>query len=171
MATAKLRYPNRLSIHGILFEKDAPAPVPIPVDVARKLEDDDRFHIKFAPEDLVAAPAAVQVAEGGRPTDHGARINAIMVAIEELDAEVDENFTTDGRPDARALTSALGWQVLSAERDEAHNKMTGAGDPEKATVPRRGGVTIVRKPRPAAPPEPLDTAETAAEDAEEAVEV
>jgi hypothetical protein len=75
--------------------------------------------------------------------------DAILKAIGQLDVDAKDSFLSDGRPDARALSKVLGWQVTSNERDEALKAV--------AVAPARTGIIIRRKNAVSA--EPIDTGE------------
>jgi hypothetical protein len=167
---ATLLQPNSLSVFGINFRKGVATPVT--PDVAEALEENDRFLVKRAPALVVDAAAAVVVGQSltptasqptsppnaGKPPTKALRMKAIQVAAADLDINDEGNFTTDGRPSATALTRKLGWQVTSAERDDAlkvYAKDT-AGVTEHHT--KRGGVTIMRRPG-TTEPKLLDTAD------------
>lgn len=147
MARATLTGPNRLMIHNTIFEKGVPTPVP--TDIARFLEADVRFEVEFDDED----EAAVQDEGAGDGETEPAKLTneqkmeAIRDAVANLDPDDESNWTKDGKPDARALTKLLKFQVTSAERDKA----LGAPSEEK-----KGNIVIRRKAEAGAG-EPIDT--------------
>lgn len=53
------------------------------------------------------------------PSDPEQRLAAIVEAVGELDPKNEDLWLRDGKPDAAALSSALGWTVKAAERDAA----------------------------------------------------
>lgn len=178
MATATLKKngPRRINTHGHIFERGVDQTVS--AEVGRSLENDARFDVKFDKAELAVPLAASQQQSGSekpqRPESKEARIAAIRDAIGELDEDNEDHWTNDGKPDARALTSILGWQVTSPERDEALAQPDGQKlATEQAAAGgkgRRGGVKIVRKN---GAPAPLDTGEKGQSDptTEGAVEV
>lgn len=179
MATAILKKngPRRINTHGHIFERGVEQTVS--AEVGRSLENDDRFDVRFDKAELAAPLAASQQQSGSekpsRPESKEARIAAIRDAIGELDEDNEDHWTNDGKPDARALTSILGWQVTSDERDDALAQPDGQQPTmEQQAAPsgkgRRGGVKIVRKN---GAPAPLDTGEKGQSDptTEGAVEV
>src|SRR3954467_13510248 len=114
MAQATLKSPlKRYSLGGVIFEAEVPKTVDM--EFYRMYEDNPRLHFKLDSSDHAALAVDDKT---GRPRDKMTRIEAIRNAIDELDEDADDAWMKDGRPDARALTSALGWQVTSQERDE-----------------------------------------------------
>jgi hypothetical protein len=187
MATVTLRKsgPNRLNTAGYLFEKGIPVR-DVPTSVAEELEEHERYGEHFsvrydkgeqdAPipvsqtaKKVAAAPQEAGEGEGAgegeeanagkRPSTEKERLAAIAQAIDDLDPDVEGNFTSTGKPDARALTSVLGWQVTGVDRDKALKSMGHAdvkrGDAEPAKPARN--VTVTRRSK-AQDPELLDTA-------------
>jgi hypothetical protein len=77
-------------------------------------------------EDEAAAPliASGAISEepiknepGKGPDDQATREAAIIEAIGKLNVDNKDLWLKDGRPDATALTTVLGWSVTAAERD------------------------------------------------------
>jgi hypothetical protein len=161
--------PLRIFTQGYLFERNAPRD-DIPMDVCRELLQDKRFKIDLVAGEAIRQPS--QEGKGdmkGRPGVLADRLDAIRDAIADLNVDDDDNFTADGKPDARILTSMLGWQVTSEERDLALKPKLPAGDAK----PARGKITLTRKGKAAEADKLLDTGEDLAgmaEDEEEAVE-
>lgn len=146
MARATLTGPNRLMIYNTIFEKGVPTP--IYTDIARFLEADVRFEVEFDDDDNIVQPEA-EDDTGGEPPKltHEQKMEAIRDAVANLDPDDESNWTKDGKPDARALTKLLKFQVTSAERDKA----LGAPSEEK-----KGNIVIRRKAEAGAG-EPIDT--------------
>lgn len=101
----------------------------VPLHLVQDLIGDKRFVIDLEGESLSAAVehAAQLVTEtddGGVPKDKLHRLRLIAGAIPALDLDNEAHWTNSGKPDARALTQLLGWQVTSIDRDEAHDRLT-----------------------------------------------
>lgn len=155
--TLKKGGPRRLNIRGHIFEREQPLPVDI--GVASALRGDDRFRVEVpAGVTLPAAPAAP--AEPAAPTGKAAKMQAILAAIDELDEDNEAHWTNDGKPDARALTSILGYQVTSAERNEAMKIAASDNPPAPA-----GNVRVVRRGKKTGD-EAAPVVETPSDDAE-----
>ncbi len=65
------------------------------------------------------APVLVSSHAPTEPADPAERLALVKAAIEVLDAEDEDLWTKDGRPDLAALSDLLGWRVTGAERDQA----------------------------------------------------
>lgn len=118
MPTATLRPKglNRIHVYGHLFLSGIPQPVSNAV--ATQIETGEyEAQFKVVREKLDPTPAPTS--KSTRPADAATRVDMIRDAMLELDEDVDSNWTTNGKPDARALTSILGWQVTSEDRDAA----------------------------------------------------
>lgn len=165
--------PRRINTRGFLFERDVPVE-DIPRDIAETFEDDDRFKVKYtaadsdAPsrEEAVAAQEEGETAKRVKPKSAADRYAAINAAADELDLDDDKNFTKDGKPDARALSSLLGWVVTSADRDAA---LKAVAPPSDTPVKAAGNVTIRRRAGKDQPgdQEMVDTGAGAAADTED----
>ena len=103
---------------------------PVPHELAVALDGNPNFDVELS----VQAAGEVVVTKGKRPKSPAEVSVEILEAAAQLDVEDEASFTADGKPDARALTKILGWQVTSADRDEAMTKAV-----------KKGGVRIVRK--------------------------
>lgn len=132
---------------------------PLSYDEAMEFSKDDRLKITISPQEHAANFGRAASEEPQTPTvpevkmTEAQQIEAIKVAIDNLDMDDTSNWTQSGMPDARALTKALGWQVTSALRDKAMKVSTPAAPAERP----KGGVTIVRKAAADGTAEPLDT--------------
>ena len=60
------------------------------------------------------------------PVDAAERIAAVVDAISRLDAEIDANWTKDGRPQIPALNLITGWLVTGKDRDAAWAQINAA---------------------------------------------
>lgn len=146
MARATLTGPNRLMIHNTIFEKGVSTPVP--TDVAQLLDADVRFEVEFDDEDRAELTEAGED-PAGKPAEltPDQKMEAIRDAVASLDPDDETNWTKDGKPDARALTKLLKFQVTSADRDKA----LGAPSEEKK------GNIVIRRKHDAGAGEPIDT--------------
>jgi hypothetical protein len=84
---------------------------------------DPRFEVVFDPGEREAAAVAADV-EGeldanGVPKDKQTRLRYIIGAIDAIPVDAEDAYTSTGKLDARYLTSMLGWQVSSTDRDTA----------------------------------------------------
>jgi hypothetical protein len=162
MATVTLRNLNRLrAADGTLFERGVAKEMS--AAKAKTYEDNDRFHVRYAPGEDRNVEAAPVVTDGPskKPTSRAEIIAAIQGAIDQLDINNESHYTTSGKPDARALTSILGWQVTGEERDAA------LAD----AAPAQSNVRVVRRQAPGRVPEPLDTGADRDPSIEDAVQV
>lgn len=109
-------------VNGINFTKGVQQSCPY--NVAELIAEDDdlkhKFKIEYDKEEVA------EDEEGSRPSSKAVRLAAIQNAIADMDDD-DENFTSNGKPDARKLTQMLGWQVTAKERDEAMAAEEAAG--------------------------------------------
>jgi hypothetical protein len=181
--------PNRLNTMGYLFEKGIPVrdvPTSVAEELEEHDRYGEHFSVRYdkgeqdapIPVSQTAKKAAAAPQEAGegddagegegegqeasagkRPSTEKERLAAIAQAIDDLDPDVEGNFTSTGKPDARALTSVLGWQVTGVDRDKALKSMGHAdvkrGDAETAKPARN--VTVTRRSK-TQDPELLDTA-------------
>ena len=81
-----------------------------------------RFHRQAVmegaiPEGMDAAPIDE---EGSNPSQHDLIVTAMRAMIERADIE---DFTKDGKPDTRKLSSRVGFTVLTAQRDAAWDEV------------------------------------------------
>ncbi|QIG76980.1 hypothetical protein EVC30_152 [Rhizobium phage RHph_Y1_11] len=120
----------------------------VPAHIAVGLLGDERFQVKFDPgEDVNAALRAADEAQfavndNGVPVDKAYRLKVIAGAIGALDLDNENHWTNDGRPDARALTKLLGWQVTGVDRDTAHEGLSnGSIEPIEYTPPEKDETT------------------------------
>lgn len=136
MPTAKLIKSRSLHTQGHRFMNGVETPVSFAV--AKELENDLRFEVKFQDGEVDDTP---DEEPGGRPANKADRLAAIQDAIGQLDDDNDDHFTAEGKPDARALTSILGWQVTAKERDEAMDNEIRTGETLGGGVPtpKKGG--------------------------------
>lgn len=177
MATVTLRKhgPRRINTKGILFVREVPVEN-VPRDIAEQLDADERFIVKFTAGDSVAPEReeAIEAQEDENTGETGKRIKpknaaeryaAINDAADQLDLDNDAHFTKDGKPDARALSSILGWVVTSADRDAA---LKTVAPPSDTPVKVSSNVTIRRRAEQApATDELADTGAKAAEEAQQ----
>lgn len=151
MPKATLLKPASLTIHGDKFVRGVPREVP--AFLAAKLAEDERF--KVTGLQGVIADAAPKVPERSR----GDILIAIRSAADRLTEDTD--FTSDGKPDCRALSRILGFTVTIKDRDEALAKadpeedlpdleeiVEGAGEGTETSAPVEG----VSDPAPKAKP-------------------
>lgn len=154
MATVTLRKngPRRINTRGILFVREVPVE-DVPREIAEALEQDDRFKVKYDTSDVKTpsreeAIEAQEDEEDGetdkriKPKGKAALYAAINEAADQLDLDNESHFTKDGKPDARALSSILGWVVTSADRDAALKQVA---PPTDTPVKVKSNVTIRRK--------------------------
>jgi hypothetical protein len=152
MPEATLLKPKRLSVLGVVLERDKPRMVS--PEVARILDRrwSANCRVDWRKTGPVEEPEVEQEeAPDGRPADKQQRLAAIRAAVDKLDPDDESHFTRTGKPDARALSEILGWQVTAEERDEA---MAQAADapPEDSAEDKPSRVRIVRKPKAEADP-------------------
>lgn len=132
------------SLVGYRFTKE---PVDVPYHLAVQLSEDPKAssrlkieisaqehvenHGKKPPEPVAAAASA----PADPAADPGAsQMAAIKAAIDSLDIDNEAHYTKGGLPDARALSSILGFQVTAKMRDEAMALPPGvSGDGEDGT--------------------------------------
>lgn len=109
MPTAKLLYPRSLQTGGFHYHKNVV--VPVDEETAKALAEDPRFFVEgldgHSSEAKIAALLPKSVAE------------KIREAADQLDADVEGNFTSDGRPSAAALSQALGEEISQHQVDVA----------------------------------------------------
>jgi hypothetical protein len=173
-----LKNMRRYATRGHVFERGKAQTVSPAVALA--IEEDpvqsERFkvHLSLEERNVLATPVELSPLERdtlrqeGTDTDEdehvlteAEKLEMVREAIDNLDVDVPSNFTGDGRPDARALTKALGWQVTSAMRDAAigpHPKDVdpGAGRLEAADTGHTGGrLRITRGHKVTPTPEPV----------------
>lgn len=150
MATATLKTLNRYTIAGHTFERGVAKT--IPYDLAMRLSEhplaSERLAIKISPaehaENYGKEPEAPAEDSAPKVLTDAEKLDAIKAAVSELDVDNPDHFTKSGLPDARALTSVLGWQVTSAMRDKAMGVGgVSAADPKPNVAV--GKITIVRK--------------------------
>lgn len=142
MASLTLKKMRRYNTRGIMFERGVVTPVE--PHIALEVEEDpvqsERFVVKLSSDERLALS---QRSSGERardeldseirrephiePTENqtekvlteGEKLEAVRRAMDELDPDNEEHFTNAGKPDARALTQILGWNVTAALRDAA----------------------------------------------------
>jgi hypothetical protein len=129
MPTVKLLKPRSVQIGGVIYQKGVVTPVD--EDTARALDEDARF--------------VVEGLDGRRqkksPAVHAKSVaTKIREAADQLDPDVESNFTADGRPSAEAISKALGETISQHKVDVA----LGLGG--------KGRVVVKEPPRPAPPP-------------------
>jgi hypothetical protein len=144
--------PRRLFIHGVMFERGKPKMAS--AAIGRTLDGRPNVKVDWTKTGPVE-PGPVEEARDadGRPKDKATRIEAIRDAMTKLDPDNESHYTRSGKPDARALTEILGWQVSAADRDEALAIEPGPDDPAEddhlgeEDKPATSRVKIIRKPR------------------------
>ncbi len=140
----------------------------VPLEIVRAMEQRyDHVRATYTPgEQEVGIVEDTGDVDDGRPKRPGTRAGvneAILEAMDQLDVDTEGHYNKDGKPDARALTSILGWQVTKQDRDAA--LAAAAGDTARpAHTP--SNITIVRKGAKPAAAEPL--LDSGAEEAEQA---
>jgi len=85
-------------------------------EVGDTIELDDKHAVQLLELDAIveiAAPTQNNVPEGEE------KLAAIKAAIESLDAENKELFTSSGKAKTEAIAAITGWPVSAAERDAA----------------------------------------------------
>lgn len=165
MATATLRGDrHRMNIGGIVFENGVPKEVS--PDMAAQLADHRHFHVRFSPAERRVPPPRQQT----KALTEGQQLRKIRDAVDDLDEDAEDNWTIDGKPSAQALSREVGFTVTNEMRDAALNMRPSPPALNSDGQPKRGKITIVRKPKapttvtPQA--QPLDTGAAAADDAE-----
>lgn len=154
MPTVKLLYPRSLQIGGVVYRKNIVTPVD--EETAKALAEDDRFFVEgldgHSSEEKSTALQAKSVSE------------KIRAAADQLDPDVEDNFTRDGRPSAEAISQALRKEVSQHTVDVA----LGLGGKGRVVIkevervvtapapkPRIKKVRLTPKTKPVEPP--LDT--------------
>lgn len=162
IVTLKPKGPRSIMTLGVVFVREVPERVD--AATARTLQVDDRFLVEFEPgetEVTGVVDAGVPVVRT-KPESMTQRLQMIRDAADELSVDVEENFTSDGKPSAIALTKALGWQVTKEDRDRAMSISQAneqlAREKSGGTTTHTGGVTIRRSARV----EPLPLLDTGA---------
>jgi hypothetical protein len=115
MPSVILQRPNRVNVMGQMFERGVVTPVS--QEIARALEENPRFIVKWAKGEDQNAPD--EDTGPKKPVVRQKRMSMIRAAIDQLSEDDEKVWTKDGRPDARALSKILGWTVTNQERDEA----------------------------------------------------
>lgn len=117
-------------------------------DDAMALQQDKRFKVEITPDEHVTAANSRASGEnaGAKPRDKKKLYAAINGAIGMLSLDDESNYTADGRPDARALTKVLGYQITAADRDaamrdaERGGAISAPGENEAGNPEERGDV-------------------------------
>lgn len=135
MPTAKLLYPRSLNTGGVLYHRGVVTPVD--EETAQVLAEDDRFFVEgldgHSSEEKIAALQEKSVSE------------KIREAADQLDPDVESNFTVDGRPSAEAISQALRKEVSQHTVDVA----LGLGGKGRVVIKELSNVVIepTKKPR------------------------
>lgn len=148
------------SIHkaGTLFMRGVKTPITL--DQAGVLRKDTRFHVEF--DDPIEERKVIEddEAEETKVLSPKQRLQEIADAIDSLDPDDEDAFTNAGLPDARKLSSILGYQVTAKDRDDAMAMAQNASAKALAEVEgagqtaRRAGNLVIKRPaaqQPAAP--------------------
>lgn len=105
--TAELKSNARLFLGGTIYERNKP--VPVSEDVARVLLDDDRFVVTGFKGSKVKEDRAVIRTIASRIRD----------AATEINPDVEDNYTADGRISFKAISAKIGQAVTQQQVDKA----------------------------------------------------
>lgn len=150
MPTAKLLKPKRLNFLGRIWEKGKIEPVDNHTAVL--LNRNDRFKVDGLDPALadVEGPT-LEPSAPEKPRAKAALGKAIREAIDQVDADDEANFGSNGAPTAAAISAILGYDVTDEEVVLALNPNAKAASAAKTTAqaaaevtPRKGGVKIKR---------------------------
>jgi len=138
MPTVKLLKPRTLQIGGTIYQKGIVTPVD--EDTARSLDEDDRFEVEGLSGRKKKSSALQAKSDSTK----------IREAADQLDPDVEDNFTSDGRPSAEAISKALGREISQHKVDVAlgiggKGRVVVKEPPRPARVPRVTKVKLVPK--------------------------
>lgn len=142
MPTAELLKPNRLNYLGRIWEKGVREPVDL--DTARALEDNPRFKVRGFGE----SNARRSDDDGPRrPVDRGAFLSAIRGAVDSLDVDNEDAFTSSGKPHPLAVSDALGYRVTADDIDAALKQKLKPVETDGDLQPVKGSKAAADKPK------------------------
>ena len=140
MATVTLLYPRKFTVSGKTFVKGVKTEAPD--NVASYLDGDPRFTVDWEGKTPPAKVTKLAPAKTVTSTTSTAAPAAdLLAAVNQVDAEIEENFDDDGKPAVAALAKILGRDVTAAERDAA---FAAAVKPAKQTE-QASRTRIIRK--------------------------
>lgn len=143
MPTMTLQGLNRLNIGGRIFERGVE--VPVDLKTALKHEDNPRFKVRG----LVGAdPDQIRTArEAIAREDNADEIRAIA---DDLDLDVEDNFTANGMPSAVAISKVIGYTVTQEQVDRAMLNAPASAPPADDLEEATPKVTLKPKRKPEA---------------------